>query len=226
MLEKLTEDVWNATVDNRVGPGFHLPVRMVVVRRQDGSLWVHSPIPLDAELCSAIDALGSVQSLVAPNVFHTSFLAAARERYPAAQVFAAPGAAPKLSGVEPITELTDGAEHWAPELDVVHVGGLPKVDEYAFYHRPSRSLIVTDLLFNMGETKGWLTPLILLMVGTRSGCACSRLTRSLRTDPVAVAASLDRLLALPFDRVIVAHGDALEGADLNQRLAAAFARLR
>ncbi|MEJ2458635.1 MAG: DUF4336 domain-containing protein [Novosphingobium sp.] len=46
------------------------PTRMTVVRLSDGALWVHSPIAPDEDLFAAVDALGPVRHLVAPNSIH------------------------------------------------------------------------------------------------------------------------------------------------------------
>ncbi len=58
--------------------GLRLPftTRMTIVRLADGGLWVHSPIELGADLAAAVDALGPVRHLVAPNRIHYWWLPA------------------------------------------------------------------------------------------------------------------------------------------------------
>ena len=47
--------------------------RGAVIKLSDGSLWVHSPVNLDPELKSAMDALGPVKHIVTPNFEHNKF---------------------------------------------------------------------------------------------------------------------------------------------------------
>ena len=43
------------------------------MKLSDGSLWVHSPVKLDPELKTAMDALGPVKHIVTPNFEHNKF---------------------------------------------------------------------------------------------------------------------------------------------------------
>ena len=68
------------------------PTRMTLVRVGDGRLWVHSPVAPDAALFDAVDGLGEVAWLVAPNSLHYWFVADWQQRYPQAKTAAVPGA--------------------------------------------------------------------------------------------------------------------------------------
>ena len=46
---------------------------MAVLRLSDGSIWVHSPVSLDADLAAALAELGEVKHIVSPNYEHTKF---------------------------------------------------------------------------------------------------------------------------------------------------------
>jgi hypothetical protein len=67
------------------------PTRMTVVRLQDRKLWVHSPVAWNDDLGAAIDRLGSVHYLIAPNTLHYSYLEPWRRRYPQARSYGPPG---------------------------------------------------------------------------------------------------------------------------------------
>ena len=53
--------------------GLAIGTRMTIVRLANGELWLHSPIRPTAEIREAIDALGPVRYIVAPNLFHHMF---------------------------------------------------------------------------------------------------------------------------------------------------------
>lgn len=57
---------------------------MTVARLADGTLWVHSPIAPDKDLLSAIDGLGPVAWLIAPNSLHCRHIADWQAIYPGA----------------------------------------------------------------------------------------------------------------------------------------------
>ena len=75
--------------------GLTIGTRMSVVRLAGGGLWLHSPVALDGQTRNALDALGPVRFLVAPNRFHHTYLPQARDAYPQAKIFGAPGLADK-----------------------------------------------------------------------------------------------------------------------------------
>lgn len=53
--------------------------KMGVVKLEDGALWVHSPVDLDAPTKKAIDALGPVRHVVSPNYEHVKWAAQWKE---------------------------------------------------------------------------------------------------------------------------------------------------
>lgn len=219
-LRALDRDLWCLDADLRVQAGFHLPIRMTVIRLADGGLWLHSPIAIDEATATAIDALGPVRHIVAPNLLHHLFAGAAAERWPNATLHAPAGLAakkPALNISRPLAEDT----RW-PELTIVAIAGAAKIDEHVFIHRASGTLIVTDLLFNVHEVPGLMSPLILRMVGAWKHLAQSRIWRSMVKDRAAAAASVKRLLAHEFSRLVPAHGVIIAGPDTHERVAAAL----
>src|SRR4051794_3156958 len=76
--------------------GAEIGTRMTIVRLEDRSLLVHSPIRLTADLERRIASLGDVQHVLAPNLDHYFFVPDFKDRYPKACFYAAPGVAPKL----------------------------------------------------------------------------------------------------------------------------------
>jgi len=168
-------------------------------------------------IADEIDALGAVRWIVEPNCFHHVHLDTAAARWPAAERLVPAGLAKKLkrSDLEGLRtpEALEGASNGA--LELLRIDGAEKMSEWVILHRPTRSLIVCDLVFNMYRTRGWLSPVLFRMVGAWKRCAQSRLWRSLTDDRAAAGRSVQGLLALNFDRLIMAHGNVIDsgGAD-------------
>ena len=90
MLRPVSEDLFVLDVPFRIG-GMELGGRMTVIRLPDGGLWLHSPVKLDAAARSAVEALGPVRFLVAPNTMHHLALGDWAAAYPSAKVLAPAG---------------------------------------------------------------------------------------------------------------------------------------
>lgn len=211
MLEPIADGLWHDQFDLFVPPGLHMRGRMVVARLSDGRLWIWSPIPIDDALAREIEALGEVGHIVAPNALHHLHFAAAAERFPSAERWIAPALARKRPDLAEARRLADEPPAaWAGELEQLRVEGAPKLDEVAFFHRASKTLIVTDLVFNVLEYRGWLSGLVFRMVGAHKRLAQSRALRMLVRDRAAAAASARRILAWDFERVVMAHGEIVD----------------
>lgn len=191
--------------------GLDLGTRTTIVRLTTGGLWMHSPGPLEQTLTEAIKALGPVYALVAPNAMHHLYLAQNRQAFPDAKVYLSPALPPKLKEQFAYELLSDEApEPWRQELTQHLVGGLPQLQEVAFFHPASRTLILTDLAFNIRHTDSWFTRLFMRFNGGYGRFGPTRIVRSLVKDRPALRTSLTRMQDWDFDRIIVAHGDVLE----------------
>ncbi|MFV8749863.1 DUF4336 domain-containing protein [Nannocystaceae bacterium ST9] len=220
MLRALDRDLWCLDADLRVQAGFHLPIRMTVVRLAEGGLWLHSPIAIDDAVAAELEALGPIRHIVAPSLMHHLFARPACERWPSATLHAPASLASKRSDLAIERPLAEDSR-W-PELAIVAIEGAPKLDEFVFVHRPSGSLIVTDLVFNVHAVAGLMSPMILRMVGAWRALAQSRIWRATTKDRVAAKASVERVLALEFARLVPAHGEVVEGQDTRERVRAAL----
>lgn len=191
--------------------GIRLGGRMTIVRLADGSLVLLSPIPIDDGMAAELNALGEVRFLVAPNLFHHLALPEVARRYPDAQVLAPPGLERKRPDLR-IDMPLDGTAPaaWAGTLAPFPIDGAPLLRETVFLHRPSRTLVCTDLVFHFREADHLPTRLYLRLNQALGKVAQTRITRSAFRDRAAARASLDRLLAEDFDRLVVAHGAVLE----------------
>lgn len=222
-LVRLDDGVHALETSLRVSPGFHLPLRSTLLSLEGGGLMVVSPLRMDDTLAARVSALGRVTHIVSPNKFHHLFVGDAVARWPDAQVHLAPGLPEKLTRlgrqVPPHTALP---ADMPAGVTAVALEGVPALGETLFFHAASRTLVVTDLVFHvLGPTQGLLTGLILRMVGAHQRLAQGLEVRLLVRDREAARQSLERVMALDFERVVMAHGVVVD-VDAKERLRAAL----
>ena len=211
MLEQLADGLWVEARPFRAGPFLEIGTRMSVVRLADGGLFLHSLVELDDETRDALEQIGSVRFLVAGNLLHHLYLASAVKVFPQAELWGPPGLAGKRKDLRFEGVLGDEAPPgWRADLEQLAVRGIPRMSEVAFLHRASRTLVVTDLCFNVRHSDSFATRLFMRANGVYGRFGPSRLLRSLARDRPALRASVERILAWDFERVVVTHGEVLE----------------
>ena len=84
---------------------------------------------------------------------------------------------------------------------------MPKVNEVVFLHSSSGSLIVADLVFNLGRDNSLLTNGYLFLASAYRKTTPSRLFKLLIKDKQAMKLSIEIMLLWDFDRLIMGHGD-------------------
>ena len=89
-LKPVAPDVW--IVDSRPvnAMGLKLPIRMTVVRLQNGDVLLHSPTRHTPALAEAIEGIGPVRHIVAPATGHWMFVEEWQQAFPAATTWAVP----------------------------------------------------------------------------------------------------------------------------------------
>lgn len=209
MLLTLSDDIWLADGPVTDVAGFRYPTRMAIIRLADGGLFVWSPVALSKPLRAAVDALGEVRHLVAPNALHHLFLGEWRHAYPAAKLYAAPGLRRRRTDLNFDADLGDAPDAaWDRELDQVQVANRIAT-ETVFFHRASRTVLFTDLIqhFRPGWFTGWRALIARLDLMTATEPQVPRKFRLAVVDRRAARKSLTRILAWPADKVVMAHAD-------------------
>ncbi|ANQ85805.1 hypothetical protein dqs_2776 [Azoarcus olearius] len=223
-LTQLAPDIWIARHPLSFF-GFRMTTCMTVVRLPSGGVWLHSPIPLQGGLKAAVDALGPVQFVVAPNRLHHLYALAAMEQYPQARLFVAPGLTDKNPAFAPHPPLPEAAvAPWADSIDAVFVAGNSELNETVFFHRPSRTLVITDLAVFLGSWDAFATRLYARINGCYNRFGHSFLLRRFFRDVPAARRSVQAMLEWPIERIVMAHGPVLR-RDARARLREAFAWL-
>lgn len=84
------------------------------------------------------------------------------------------------------------------------------MNEVVFWHRPSRTLILTDTSFHFDESFPFVTRFAAQILGSYQKLQPSVLEKWGTQDKAAVQQSIRQVLAWDFDRVIMAHGSIIE----------------
>lgn len=199
-------DLW--TLDHPfVAGGLHLGVRATAVRDDDGVALI-SAVPMGEAERAELDQLGPVTAIVAPNLLHWMYAGAALQRWPQARLLGPEGLKKKAPDLP--WGLLDPAEPRWRALHAAPLDGLPKMTETTLFHAPSRTLIATDLAFNVVSSDSWWTRTFMRVNGAYGRFGPSRIFRSMLKDPPALRKSLDARIALDPERIVVAHGAVLE----------------
>lgn len=136
-----------------------------------------------------------------------------RSAYPTARLYAAPGLAAKRPDLRIDVELGDAPPgDWPADLDYVLMAGNAITTEAVFFHRPSRTVLFTDLLqqFPRGWFTGWRALVARLDLMTQPQPTVPRKFRVAFTDRGAGRAALSRILDWPSEKVVMAHGTPVE----------------
>jgi len=156
ILERISDNVWVAPRPF-IWQGIDVGGRMTVIKLNDNSLWVHSPVELDESLHSELMKIGNVGHIIAPNYEHVKFTQSWINFYDGAKSYGCPGMKSKYPSIDIDDELSsdDSVSPWQQEIEVCFVNAernpfnsKPFFNEVVFFHKPSKSLITTDIYWN------------------------------------------------------------------------------
>jgi hypothetical protein len=209
------EHIWIVDGPSVRDMGVMFTTRMTVVKLCDGSLWVDSPVPVTFETLEKITALGPIGYLVAGTPRHVWRLAAWHTLFPEAQLWAARTTPFTLRERHiPLTGILgdEPPQAWKNDFDQLAFKGNPLIEEVFFFHKPSRTVILDDLIQIHPMVNGepfrnalWkLEGVVSPDGGVGLDIRLSFIRRNLARQ------SLQRLLSWDFDRLIIAHGPCIE----------------
>jgi len=215
-LKRIADDLW--IVDGPVirfgmpWPKMPFPTRMTIVRLADGALFVHSPTPLTDDLRRELAGLGAPRWIVGPNRIHYWWIPEWHAAYPEATVYLAPrireqaGAHISFDAVEISTQQQFP---WSSQIETLPVPG-DFVTEIVFFHHPSRTLLLTDLIENFERSK---LPGVFLRLLTRLGGVQDpdgQMPRDMRLTyrrhSKEMRAAVEKMIGWGPERIILAHG--------------------
>lgn len=212
-LKAVAPDVW--VVDGPVircglpWPKLPFPTRMTVVRLA-GGLFIHSPTPLVPALQSAVTALGEPRWIIAPNRLHYWWVPEWHAAFADAEVYLAPRVRQQARGRIDFAahDLTgDSGFEWDEALHTLAVAGR-FMTEVEFFHRPSRTLILTDLIqsYEPARLHSGLMRCLTWLGGVQDPHGSMPRDMRLTFRPAALRASVKTMIAWSPEAIILAHG--------------------
>ena len=202
----VAEELWVAQMPLRTY-GLEIGTRMTVCRLASGELWIHSPIKPDEELRQQLDSMGRIQFIIAPNRQHHFFIRDLIAAYPEARLFGSPDLPQKFRDLPFDGVLGERPEPgWSADLDQVPIRGNIFHDEVVFFHRHSRTLIVSDLCISGHPEQPLFTRLVLWLGGVYQKPGPLLDVKLAYLDKKAARASLEKVMNWDFEKMILAHG--------------------
>lgn len=205
-LKNIADGVWIDTGPTSI-VGMKLTATMCVLRLGQGELLVYSPIALTDARRAEVEALGPVAHLYAPNLFHHLWMADWVAAFPNARLHG-PAGLPKKRRDLRLARSLPGEPEPAFEgvIDELFIDGF-RLEESVLFYRPAGTLVVADLVHNVGKpTQGW-AKFYARTMGFYDKVALSGVLRwTAFSDKKAARQSIERLLKLPIERIVVGHG--------------------
>lgn len=211
--------------------------RATLVRMSSGSLAIFSPVALTDEVRSTVASKGgNVKYIIAPDFEHHIFIGPWAKAYPNAEVIGMEGL-PEKREKDADTKGTKFhhvfsqsnkldlrvSDEFHREFDVEFFHSHQN-KELAFLHKPTRTMIEADLMFNLPATEqfsksgvsptgGLLTRLFAGVMHTRGDMIWQKRFLwygAASQDRDAFAQSVSRIKGWDFDRIIPCHGEIIE----------------
>lgn len=198
--------------------GLEVGARMSVLDTGDGLL-VHSPIAVDVE---QVAALGEPRWVLAPNLFHHLYVGPWVEA--GLDAWSCAGLPDKRPDLAFAGVVESGVRPFGDAIELLPMRSFGMTNEVAVLHRPSGTLVVTDLVFHLPPSAPWLTRAAFRCLCGYPGCRTTLLER-VAMDREQARAELQTLLDWDWDRLVMAHGTIIEQGG-KQALRRAFGWLR
>ena len=210
--------------------GMVLYGRMTIIRLNNGELIIHDPCIIDGSTKHEIDAIGKVKYIIAPGYYHHLFVTDFQQKYPDAETFLCPGLERKRPDIKFEWILGNRPDHrWGDVVEQVVVQGPKYIWEVVFFHRPSKTLILVDLLENIGNNFRHPTGLYLQFWWK----IVFRMWNNPKAAPEyqvgwgkkeIVKNCLNKIIGWDADRIILSHGELVE-KNVRNTLTSAWAKV-
>lgn len=206
LIEVVPNQIWVQKMPLRF-LGLEIGTRMTVVKLYGNNLWIHSPVALDDQTQISLEKIGVIKYVVSPNNMHHLFIGDYFDAFPSAKIYAAPGLAKKRKDLNFRYELNNAPEEeWAVYLDQTIFYGHPDFQEVVFFHRESKTLILSDLVMYFDEGSALMTKIATKAAGSYNVPIPPPDFKEVLIKNSQAKMSVNRILEWDFDRIILAHG--------------------
>lgn len=221
VLKPVVEDVW--IVDGpviRFGTFWlkaPFPTRATIIRLANGHLLVHSPTPLASDLGAQIERIGLPRWIIGPNRLHHWWIPDWHAAYPDAEIYLAPKtrrhAGTRLDFDCQLLDRQSGYP-WDDEVGTLPITG-SYMTEVEFFHRRSRTLVLTDLIENFEPQKleTFAMRLLTWLGGVQhpNGSTPRDMRMTFSNDKAKMKTAVRRMIDWDPERIILAHGRWYDG---------------
>ena len=220
-LEQLDAGLWILNSHFRA-LGCKASIRMTVLDTADGLL-LHSPVALGPDDLASIRALGNVHAVIAPNLYHHFHFRPAALNFPTARRLIPDGLERKIGPV-PNAEILGPDTPLSPEIAHFTLDAHRYLKETLFFHRPSRTLVTADLLYNYQAEQFPVERNVFRLLGCYGAPSVPFYHHFSIHDRAAVRAMVDWVRQMDPRHIIMSHGRVVEGEDAPTLFARAWAR--
>ncbi|KAI0711492.1 hypothetical protein C8Q76DRAFT_60115 [Earliella scabrosa] len=220
VIREVTQNVWTFSRGFTLFGLLPIGGRSTAIKLQAGGVWILASTPLTDDTKEKLVELGEVKYIVAGNSFHNLFLKQYKEAYPSAKLI---GPEDIMKKKELVGLQLDGAFSasnpnptlgFEDEIETCFFSGFVNKDT-AYYHKPSKTVIGADLLFNNPPTeqfsKSTESPHSLLFSRMNpTGWQQRLFIWSKQENKEALRREAKTVHSWDFDRYIPCHGDVIE----------------
>lgn len=210
MLRQLDSSLWVNEVPFKA-IGIDFGNRMTCIQLEDQSFWLHSPTKFHQKTYEEIKSKGQIKHLVTPSLMHNLFVMRWKKQDTTSQVLA-PSQAKKVHADIKLDDTSGDkmAQLFNNEISIIPINGMPMLQEYAFIHHASKTLILTDLAFNFGKDISGGMKIFMKLYGAYNKFGPTLTIRALIRDKKAFSESIKKVASQDFDRIIISHGKVVE----------------
>jgi hypothetical protein len=229
LIEYVKDQIWILEYPVRYA-AIDLFGRMTIIKLPGGDVLVHDPCKISDCVKARIDAIDSVKYIVVPGSYHHLFVTDFQQRYPSAETFLCPGLERKRPDIGFDWILGNKPDHrWNDVLDQVVIQGTKYMWEVAFFHKPSKTLILVDLLENIGDDYRHSASLYLkfwwkLVFKMWNHPKAAPEYQMGWGNKAIVKQGLETIIDWKADRIILAHGELIE-KDVSDTLLTAWSKV-
>ncbi|MDH3325090.1 MAG: hypothetical protein OEM38_00060 [Gammaproteobacteria bacterium] len=217
-MRKLGSNIWVVERDFSFS-GTDFGNRMTILRLPSGKLVLHSPVEYSDDLANEVNDIGKVAFIITPNNFHGLFSKKWCSVYPKAKYYTA-----KVSGAGESNVLSAlRSVDLESSVEIVKIEGISKLNEFAFIHLESSTLILTDLAFNFDSNVSLWSKVFFKLNGCYERFGPSRLMKSLIDSPEKLSCSIKTISGYAFNKIVVSHGNVVD-VKAKEKFSAAFSQ--